>query len=146
MRNMINCKTEYQILYLPVDSIAEACKVTNEMQKVGQGLISLKLEADGELRYITSVPEVIQLLKEGAEGKIVLVDDAGTTFLAPVLSKLAGVVCMSGALGSHLAIVTREFEIPALMGVKIDNPHELNRKQVIIKPDDGLSGSLFLTE
>ncbi|MFW9954744.1 MAG: PEP-utilizing enzyme, partial [Candidatus Thorarchaeota archaeon] len=86
------------------------------MRKISDGLISLNLHAEGELRYITSVQEVIALLKEGADGKIVLVDDAGTTFLAPVLSKLAGVVCMSGALGSHLAIVTREFEIPALMG------------------------------
>jgi signal transduction protein with GAF and PtsI domain len=114
------------------------------MQKVGQGLISLNLEADGELRYITSVQEVIQLLKEGPDGKIVLVDDAGTTFLAPVLSKLAGVVCRTGALGSHLAIVTREFEIPALMGVKIDNPHDLDRKQAAIRPDEGASGILFI--
>ena len=114
------------------------------MDRIGQGLISLKLEAEGELRYITSVQEVIGLLKEGAQNKIVLVDDAGTTFLAPVLPKLAGVVCTSGALGSHLAIVTREFEIPALMGVKLDNPQDLDRKKVVIRPEEGTSGALFL--
>jgi signal transduction protein with GAF and PtsI domain len=113
------------------------------MKKVGQGLISLKLRAEGELRYITSVKEVIALLKEGAEGKIVLVEDAGTTFLAPVLPKLSGVVCTSGALGSHLAIVTREFEIPALMGTKLDNAASLDRKMVVIQPDDGMEGSLY---
>jgi len=90
--------------------------------------------------------EVIQLLKEGADGKIVLVNDGGTTFLAPVLSKLAGVVCITGALGSHLAIVTREFEIPALMGTKIENPEGLDRKQVMIKPDEGTMGALFVME
>jgi phosphohistidine swiveling domain-containing protein len=95
------------------------------------------------MRYITTVQEVVQLLKEGAEGKIVLVDDAGTTFLAPVLPKLAGVVCMSGALGSHLAIVTREFEIPALMGVSIENPAELDGKHVSIRHEEGLSGALY---
>lgn len=116
------------------------------MRKIGQGLISLKLNAEGELRYITTVQEVIALLKEGADGKIVLVDDAGTTFLAPILSKLAGVVCMSGALGSHLAIVTREFEIPALMSMVIDNPSELNCKQAMIKHDEGTSGSLFIKD
>jgi len=116
------------------------------MRKIGQGLISLKLNAEGELRYITTVQEVIALLKEGADGKIVLVDDAGTTFLAPILSKLAGVVCMSGALGSHLAIVTREFEIPALMGTIIDNPSELNGKQVMIKHVEGTSGALFVVD
>jgi signal transduction protein with GAF and PtsI domain len=117
-----------------------------QLKRVGNGLISLKLKAEGELRYITSVQEVVNLLKEGPDGKIVLVDDAGTTFLAPVLSKLAGVVCRSGALGSHLAIVTREFEIPALMGVQIEDPQELNGKQAIIQPDDGTSGILYVTE
>ncbi|MHA1906009.1 MAG: PEP-utilizing enzyme [Candidatus Thorarchaeota archaeon] len=116
------------------------------MKKVSDGLISLKLNAEGELRYITTVQEVIALLKEGADGKIVLVDDAGTTFLAPVLSKLAGVVCMSGALGSHLAIVTREFEIPALMATVIDDPATLNGKQAAIKHTEGTSGSLFIAE
>ena len=98
------------------------------------------------MRYITTMKEVIQLLKEGADGKIVLVNDGGTTFLAPVLSKLAGVVCITGALGSHLAIVTREFEIPALMGTKIENPQDLDRKQVMIKPDEGTMGALFVME
>jgi signal transduction protein with GAF and PtsI domain len=116
------------------------------LKQVAQGLISLKLTAEGELRYITTMKEVIQLLKEGAEGKIVLVNDGGTTFLAPVLSKLAGVVCITGALGSHLAIVTREFEIPALMGTKIENPESLDRKQVVIKPEEGTMGALFVME
>jgi signal transduction protein with GAF and PtsI domain len=117
-----------------------------KLKEVARGLISLKLTAEGELRYVTTMKEVIQLLKEGADGKIVLVNDGGTTFLAPVLSKLAGVVCITGALGSHLAIVTREFEIPALMGTKIENPEDLDRKQVMIKPEDGIKGALFVKE
>ena len=116
------------------------------MKEVAHGLISLRLAAEGELRYITTMREVIQLLKEGAEGKIVLVNDGGTTFLAPVLSKLAGVVCITGALGSHLAIVTREFEIPALMGTKIEDPERLDRKQVKIEPGEGTEGKLYAME
>lgn len=116
------------------------------MREVARGLISLKLSAEGELRYITTMKEVIELLKEGADGKIVLVNDGGTTFLAPILSKLAGVVCITGALGSHLAIVTREFEIPALMGTKIVSPEELDRKNVMIQPEEGTTGVLFVTE
>jgi len=116
------------------------------LKKIAQGLISLKLTAEGELRYVTTMKQVIGLMKEGAEGKIVLVDDAGTTFLAPILSKLAGVVCISGALGSHLAIVTREFEIPALLGIGIENPEDLDGKHVAIRPEEGTSGALFLAE
>jgi len=67
-------------------------------------LITLKLSAEGELRVIKSIQNVIGLWKEGADGKIVMVEDAGITTLGPVLPKLAGVVCTSGALGSHLAI------------------------------------------
>lgn len=85
-------------------------------------------------------------MKEGADGKIVLVNDGGTTFLAPILSKLAGVVCITGALGSHLAIVTREFEIPALMGTMIEKPESLDRKYVMIKPEEGTTGVLYVSE
>lgn len=116
------------------------------MKEVAKGLISLKLRAEGEMRYVTTMKEVIQLMKEGAEGKIVLVNDGGTTFLAPVLSKLAGVVCISGALGSHLAIVTREFEIPALMGTGIDDPQALDGKNVIIEPVESTTGRLLLLD
>jgi phosphohistidine swiveling domain-containing protein len=121
-------------------------RIESDLKEVARGLISLKLSAEGECRYITTMKEVIALLKEGADGKIVLVKDGGTTFLAPVLSKLAGVVCITGALGSHLAIVTREFEIPALMGTKIENPQELDRRQVTIRPGDGTEGALYVTE
>jgi len=127
-------------------SPAESLRKDVIVKEVARGLISLKLTAEGELRYVTTMREVIQLMKEGADGKIVLVNDGGTTFLAPILSKLAGVVCIAGALGSHLAIVTREFEIPALMGTKIENPTHLDRKQVIIKPDQGTEGVLFVAE
>ena len=127
---------------IPRGESKEGC----QLKEVARGIISLKLEAEGELRYIATMQEVIQLLKEGADGKIVLVNDGGTTFLAPILSKLAGVVCITGALGSHLAIVTREFEIPALMGTKIENPQDLDRKHVQIKPDQEIEGVLLVKE
>lgn len=116
------------------------------VQKVGEGLITLNLDAEGELRVIESVQDVIKLWKEGAEGKIVLAEDAGTTTLGPIMSKLAGVVCTSGALGSHLAIVTREFEIPALMGTVIDSSVELDRRNVVIKPAGDGKGVLYISD
>jgi len=116
------------------------------LREIGQGLISLNLTASGELRVVKSIQDVIALWKEGAQGKIALVEDAGTTTLGPILSKLSGVVCMSGALGSHLAIVTREFEIPALMGTKLDGLSlaELDRKQVTIRPKEDNVGVLVM--
>lgn len=114
------------------------------MKVVGRGQITLRARAEGELRYIRTVKDVISLWKEGATGKIVMVDDAGVTTLGPILSKLAGVVCMSGGLGSHLAIVTREFSIPALMGTRLEGKEELHGRRVVIEPQSGSEGLLFL--
>ena len=124
------------------------------MKQIGEGLISLNKSAEGILRVITSIQDVLTLLKElkaeeeqaVTDPKIVLVEDAGTTTLAPVLSRLQGVVCTSGALGSHLAIVTREFGIPALMGTKIDYEDKLANQRVRIEPSEGNSGVLLLLE
>lgn len=124
------------------------------MKQIGEGLISLNKSAEGILRVITSIQDVLTLLKEikaeeekaTVDPKIVLVEDAGTTTLAPVLSRLQGVVCTSGALGSHLAIVTREFGIPALMGTKIEFKDELANQKVRIEPSEGNSGVLLLLE
>ena len=126
--------------------LAKHLRKDTTLKEIARGLISLKLNAEGELRYVTTMKGVIQLMKEGADGKIVLVNDGGTTFLAPILSKLAGVVCITGALGSHLAIVTREFEIPALMGTKIENPDDLDRKHVMIRHEEGATGVLLVSE
>jgi signal transduction protein with GAF and PtsI domain len=124
------------------------------MKQIGEGLISLNKSAEGILRVITSIQDVLTLLKElkaeeeqaTVDAKIVLVEDAGTTTLAPVLSRLQGVICTSGALGSHLAIVTREFGIPALMGTKINYDDELTNQRVRIEPSEGNSGILLLLE
>ncbi len=62
------------------------------MRIIGSGKITLNLSAEGELRVVNSIQDVISLWKEGADGKIAVVEDAGTTTLGPILSKLAGVV------------------------------------------------------
>jgi signal transduction protein with GAF and PtsI domain len=124
------------------------------LKQIGEGLISLNKTAEGILHVIHSIDDVLNLLKEfkkhsddsEIDRKIVLVEDAGTTTLAPVLSRLQGVVCTSGALGSHLAIVTREFSIPALMGTKLSYDGELAGQRVRIEPRDGMSGVLLLIE
>ncbi len=116
------------------------------MKVIGNGLITLNMSAQGELRVITSIQDVISLWKEGAEGKIAIVDDAGTTTLGPILSKLAGVVCRNGGPLSHLAIVSREFSIPALMGTRIETDEPLNKRQAVIRPSGDREGLLILSD
>jgi len=116
------------------------------MKVIGSGRITLNVSAKGELRTVTSVQDVINLWKEGANGKIVIVEDAGTTTLGPILPKLAGVVCKTGGIGSHLAIVSREFSIPALMGTKINTDEPLDRRQAMIQPNGNKDGLLLLSD
>ena len=136
----VSCRQSFMI------SATKPCSHVSGLRRIGKGLITLRLSAEGELRVIKSIQDVIRLWKEGADGKIVMVEDAGITTLGPILPKLAGVVCTSGALGSHLAIVTREFSIPALMGTKMETTEDLNQRRVIDQPSDGPDGFLLLSD
>lgn len=116
-------------------------------EKIGEGLsVSTKNTAEGIVRYIKSVEDVINLIKGEAEGKICVVEQAGTTTLGPILSRMSGVVCTTGSSGCHLAIVSREFEIPMIVGCRISEKLEdLDGKKGQIKTlGDGETGELLI--
>ncbi|MHA1489605.1 MAG: PEP-utilizing enzyme [Promethearchaeota archaeon] len=118
------------------------------MKKIGEGLsCSSVSEAIGEGVYIQSVEDVINLF-DNANGKICIVEDSGTTTLGPILSDLTGVLCTAGSAGSHLAIVSREFELPCIMGVDFltDDLSSLNGKKIKIITEDENKGILFLVD
>jgi len=73
----------------------------------------------GVLRVLEGPGDVLALMEEGAGGVVALVRDAGATFLAPVYHELAGVVCTSGTVRSHIGIVSREFQVPCIMGTTL---------------------------
>ncbi|MDQ2649746.1 MAG: PEP-utilizing enzyme [Actinomycetota bacterium] len=60
--------------------------------------------------------DVLALMDSGAEGVVVLVRDAGATFLAPIYHELTAIICTSGTVRSHIGIVSREFQVPCVMG------------------------------
>ena len=61
--------------------------------------------------------DVIELMDSGAGGVVALVRDAGATFLAPIYHELTAVVCTGGTPRSHIGIVSREFQVPCVMGL-----------------------------
>ena len=71
---------------------------------------------EGRWRRLESPDDVLDLMDDGAEGVIALVRDAGATFLAPIFHELTGVVCTGGTPRSHIGIVSREFQVPCVMG------------------------------
>lgn len=80
----------------------------------------------GTWRRLRSPDDVLGLLDTGATGVIACVDDAGATFLAPIFDELSGVVCLSGTPLSHIGIVSREYQVPCIMGSALTS-----------EPDDG---------
>jgi len=70
----------------------------------------------GRWKALEGPDEVLELMTTGAEGVLALVRDAGATFLAPIYHELTGIVCTSGTTRSHIGIVSREFQVPCVMG------------------------------
>ncbi len=95
------------------------------MQDVGRGeKVFDHAPVRGTLRVMADAQDVLALMDDfddgGATDVIVLVRDAGATFLAPLYHDLTGVICTAGTLRSHIGIVTREFQVPCAMGCELD--------------------------
>jgi signal transduction protein with GAF and PtsI domain len=70
----------------------------------------------GRLRRLRGPDDVLDLMDAGAAGVVVLVKDAGATFLTPLYDELTAIVCTGGTPRSHIGIVSREFQVPCVMG------------------------------
>ncbi|MCU0268438.1 MAG: PEP-utilizing enzyme [Acidimicrobiales bacterium] len=90
------------------------------MQEIGHGEKVFDAAAvRGRWRLMEGPEDVLDLMDTGAEGVIVAVRDAGATFLSPIFHELAGVVCTGGTPRSHIGIVSREFQVPCIMGLQL---------------------------
>lgn len=89
---------------------------------MGSGVPSYRFEpTTGTVRRFVSPQDVISSIDEDVESMVALVNSGGTTFLSPILGRLAGIIACDGTLRSHLAIVSREFEVPCLVGATVDS-------------------------
>jgi signal transduction protein with GAF and PtsI domain len=73
----------------------------------------------GTWRALRSPDDVLALMDSSAEGVVACVADAGATFLAPIFDELTAVVCLSGTPQSHIGIVSREYQVPCIMGAAL---------------------------
>jgi phosphohistidine swiveling domain-containing protein len=87
---------------------------------IGQGDIAYgKTSVSGVVKKFTTPDDVLDVIDADLDDTIALVESGGTTFLGPILGRLGGLICLSGTLRSHLAIVSREFQLPCLMAVDL---------------------------
>src|SRR5437879_12977723 len=93
------------------------------MKEVGRGA---KVFDHGPVRGrwvpMNGPDDVLALMDTSADGVVALVRDAGATFLAPLYHELTAVVCTGGTPRSHIGIVSREFQVPCVMGVAFAGP------------------------
>lgn len=94
----------------------------------------------GSLRVLDGPDDVLALLDTGADGVVALVRDAGATFLAPIYHELTAVICTSGTVRSHIGIVSREFQIPCVMGADFGDAEPGDGAAVVVdcSGDDGV--------
>ena len=90
------------------------------MTVIGKGTPSYAFtRTTGSIKAFTSPSDVIASIDSDLESTIALVESGGTTFLSPILGRLGGIIARDGTLRSHLAIVSREFEVPCLIGADL---------------------------
>lgn len=93
----------------------------------------------GEWRMLNTPDDVLALMDTSADGVVAGVADAGATFLAPIFDELRAVVCLSGTPRSHIGIVSREYQVPCVMGsVLTATPADGDDIEVDCSGDDGV--------
>jgi hypothetical protein len=109
-----------------------------EFKHVGAGASVFPAEpVEGPVKWLDSPQAVIDFVASGAvEDTIVVARGGTTTFLTPALTGgVKGVVTLQGAPASHLGILSREYGIPCIMGVRFTEGVRSARGEVI--PADG---------
>jgi phosphohistidine swiveling domain-containing protein len=108
---------------------------------IGKGLTAYgKGTVRGVVKKFTTPEDVLDVIDADLDETIALVESGGTTFLGPILGRLGGLICTSGTLRSHLAIVSREFSLPCLMAVELTEPLESGDQVAMVI--DGADGTV----
>lgn len=111
------------------------------MREIGRGTkVFAAAPVRGTWRLLEEPADVLALLDDGsAAGAVACVRDAGATFLAPVFEDFAAVVCLSGTPLSHIGIVSREHQIPCVMGTALaDTPPDGTTVEIDCSGDEGV--------
>jgi phosphohistidine swiveling domain-containing protein len=107
---------------------------------LAKGLVASGRGTEGIVRRATEVGDVFALLNDpDLDQTILLTESATATAIVPLLPKVRGLICTSGGITSHLAIVAREFGLPCLMGAEVADPAGLDGVRVVVAEDGTVS-------
>jgi signal transduction protein with GAF and PtsI domain len=77
---------------------------------------------------VNTAKDVLRLMTDTPADMILFSRSASATIFAPLLADAIGVLCTSGTVGSHLAILAREFDLPCIMAADIPYDRVVGRK------------------
>jgi phosphohistidine swiveling domain-containing protein len=76
--------------------------------------------AEGTVVDVSTPDDVLALMDMDLADVIILIHTAGASMLAPLFSDLIGIICTTGGLGAHVAILSREFGVPCVVSAELD--------------------------
>ncbi len=89
--------------------------MSQNLSEVGTGVNLFKAgEVRGVARWFNDTSDVLSI-DDDLEETIAFVSKGGMTFLSPILPDLRGIVCTAGSRESHLAILSRESDVPCVL-------------------------------
>jgi signal transduction protein with GAF and PtsI domain len=94
--------------------------MTAELNEVGTGInLFAAGEVRGVARWFNDTTDVLSIDDDDLEDTIAFVHKGGMTFLSPILPDLRGIVCTAGSRESHLAILSRESDVPCVLAAEL---------------------------
>jgi signal transduction protein with GAF and PtsI domain len=108
-------------------------------QPVGRGTPTWTGEPhEGTVREVRTADDVLALLDGAPEDLVVLMHTAGATTLSPLFGDITGIVCTTGTVGSHVAILSRDFGIPCIVGAQL-TVSDLDGRRIRMEPTGEVS-------
>jgi phosphohistidine swiveling domain-containing protein len=106
---------------------------------IGHGTTVSGGAVKGRLRTANTIDEVFALLQApDLEETIIITDSPSATAVVPLLARVKGVICRTGGLTSHLAIVCREFELACVVAADLPDATALEGTRGGILPDGSI--------
>lgn len=94
----------------------------------------------GRFIALLDVDSLMSAMDGGDDRLIAYLEAPNVTMMAPIQARLAGIACASGDESAHVAIVSRELELPCAVKVDLDvSLEELAGEQVTLWPDGRLT-------
>lgn len=76
-------------------------------------------EVRGVARWFNDTSDVLSIDDDELEETVAFVHKGGMTFLSPILPDLRAIVCTAGSRESHLAILSRESDVPCVLATEL---------------------------